>query len=285
MTNKPSRGTGGGETKVNPIIMAVITTIIAPVVVFFVTNNLKASPEPVPTPIIQVVTATAPAAHATQPADPPTITASTAVSQLASTPTPTYVSTSTSTATTAPTQTPVPTATATPTDQPTAAETPIAQPAGNTPAAAGGTILAGTPVLVDGLELTINKQDIKLDGKTIGLSLRIKNTTQEKRTLTFTPGSITLKDNTNHNYAPLYGDKKEGCKKEELNAPHKVEIEAKGEITLVSVNPDKLGEWCADKPGSAVPRYTGPLGKGAKTLLVQIKGLGPFNGFQIEINL
>ncbi len=248
MTNKTS--SGGGDNKIHQIIMAVITTIAAPVVVFLVTNNIKNSAAPTPTPIIQVVTATAPAKTAVD-------AAATAVPQKTNTATLPAV-----------------------TDQkPTASPT---QPGVSNPR---GTILAGTPVSVDGLVLTVSAQDVKNDGKTISVSVHIKNPGKDRRTLSFTPGSITLKDDGGHTYAVLYGEKKSACSKNEISVKHSLDIAPQGEVMLTSVSADKASDWCAENPGGAIPLFNGPVGRNAKKLEVVINGVGPFGGFQMEVGL
>jgi hypothetical protein len=254
MTNKSS--SGGGDNKMHQIVMALITTIAAPVVVFFVTNNIKNSTTQTqaPTPIVQVVTATQAAG---QPANPPTVVAGTAIAQV----------------------------TSTATNPSPAAEKPAAVPTAAGLTNPKGTIPAGTPVLVDGLLLTVSKEDVKVDGKTVRVSVKVKNTGTETYKLAFTPGSIGLKDDGGRSFEPLYGDKKSGCKKDDLGKPHTLEIKPGAQVTLSSVSADKVSGWCAANPGGALPLFSGEIGKNTKKLEVVINGVGPFRGFQLEVTL
>ncbi len=236
-----------GDNKIHQIVMAVITTIAAPVIVFFITNNIKNSTTnpPVPTPIFQVVTATIPAA-------------STAVSPAEATPTAL---------------------------QPTATGKVPTQPTPPGISSPSGTIPAGVPALADGLVLTVSKQDVTNDGHYTHVKVHVRNPGADQRTLVFAPGAISLKDDNGHVYEPVYGDKKSGCKKQDLITPRSLTINPQSEVVLTSVSADSAGGWCADKAGSAIPLFGGALARGAKKLEVRIEGVGPFKGFQVEIGL
>ena len=263
MTNKSSSGSSDNNNRIFQVIMAVITTIAAPVIVFLVTNNIKnsTSPTPIPTLIVQVVTATGPAGLATQLTDAATVVSATSVEQATGPDAYPY-----------PYPLPI-------TEEPAAKTTiqGITNPSGRVP--------AGTPVLVDGLLLTVSAEDIKAEGKTIHVSVQVKNIGDKARTLVFTPASISIKDDSGRAFEPLYGDKKSGCKKDDLNIAHTLAIEPQVQVTLASVSADKAEGWCAETPGSALPLFSGPVGKNTKKLEVQINGVGPFKGFQVEIGL
>lgn len=267
MTNKSS--SGSGDNKMYQIAMAIITTIAAPVIVFFATNSIKNNASPAATVIVQIITATSPAGTVVDAATDPAKPAETETAALADSATATLASVATETFTSTPTLT-------------QAAALQTTQPKAPPPS---GPIQAGKPVLVDGLELTISAQDVKMDGKNIRVSVHVKNTNADRRTLAFTPAAISLKDNHGHVYNPLFGDKKSTCKKEDLGKPHTLEIEPQGQVTLTSVSADSLSGWCAAKPGSAIPLFSGPIEKSAKQLEVQINGVGPFKGFQVVIGL
>ena len=234
MADKPS-----GDNKTHQIVMALITTIAAPVIVFMVTNNLRNNPG--------VATTVPPAQTATLPAQP--------------------------VATSLPTQTIQPASTSLPV-QPTLPG--ITNPSGMIP--------AGIPALVDGLALTINPQDVTVEGHSIRVNLHIKNTGADRRTLVFTPGALSLQSDDGHRYEAAYGDKKSGCKKGDLGASRSVTIDPQGEVTLSSVDAGSPGGWCADG-STRLPLFNGPIQRGAKKLLVQINGIGPFKGFQVEVGL
>jgi hypothetical protein len=224
--------------------MALITTIAAPVIVFFVTNNLKNN-SAVATNVPPTMTATA-----TLPAQPEV--------------------------TDQPNQPVQPTVQPTiqPTIQPTLPG--ISNPSGSIP--------AGIPALVDGLALTINAQDVISDGQYIHITLHVKNTGADRRTLVFKPGAISIRDDRGHHYDPAYGDKKSSCKKNDLGASRNVTINPQVEVTLASVDAGHPAAWCSDGANS-LPLFTGPIGKDAKKLQVQINAVGPFKGFQVEIGL
>ncbi len=242
MSNKSS-----SDNKIHQIVMVVITTIAAPVIVFFITNNIKnsATNPPTPTPVIQVVTATFQLG-------------STAVSPVEVTATAIQ-----------------PTATGKPAEQPT-------MPGISNP---GGTIPAGVSALADGLVLTVSKQDVTNDGRYTHVKVHVRNPGADPRTLVFTPGAVAIKDDTGHVYDPVYGDKKSGCKKQDLSTSRSLTIDPQSEVVLTSVSTDSAGGWCADQAGSAIPLFGGSLARGAKKLEVQIEGVGPFKGFQVEIQL
>lgn len=231
MSDKPS-----GDNKIHQIVMALITTIAAPVIVFMVTNNLRSNAG-VATSVPPVLTATLPAQPG--PTNPPAQPG----------------------ATSAPTEPTLPG---------------ISNPSGSIP--------AGIPALADGLVMIVSREDVSSDGRFIHVSIHIKNTSADRRTLVFTPGSVSLQDDARHHYEPSFGDKKSGCKKTDLGASRNLNIDTQGEITLSSVAAGNPGAWCADSSNS-LPLFTGPIKPGTKQMQVQINGVGPFKGFQIEIGL
>lgn len=232
MADKPS-----GDNKMHQIVMALITTIAAPVIVFFITNNLKESKNIEPTNVPPAITATLPA------------------------------------------DTGKPTAAAAATDvtAPQPAQPGIKNPSGSIP--------AGVPALVDNMALTIRAEDVTSDGQYIHLAIHIKNLGTDRRTLVFTPGSVTIQDDARHTYEPFSGDKKSGCKKGDLGISKNLVIEPNSEVTLTSASAGSAIDWCTDTSGSTLPLYTGPIAQGAKKLHVLINGIGPFQGFQVELGL
>jgi hypothetical protein len=222
-----------GDNKTHQLLMALITTIAAPIIVFMITNNLKSN--------TAVATITPPTLAATLPAQP------------------------------GPTDKPGPT------EKPVQATIPgISDPSGSIP--------AGVPALVDGLALTVSAQDVSADGKSIQVRVHVKNTGADRRTLVFTPGAVTMQDDSGHRYEAAFGDKKSGCKKTDLGASRNVTIDPQGEVTLSSTDSANPGAWCADT-STSLPLFTGPIVQRAKKLHVQINGVGPFKGFQVEIGL
>jgi hypothetical protein len=63
-----------------------------------------------------------------------------------------------------------------------------------------------------------------------------------------------------------------------------VTLDPQGEVTVSSVDAGSPGNWCADGSNNLL-LFTGPIRHGAAKLHVQINGIGPFKGFQVEITL
>ncbi len=254
------------DNRLFQLVMVIITSIVAPLTIYFVTNSdKKAAPEPppaqstavlpaaadvfTPTPLVVVVTAT------TLPEASPTATFTLAPATPTSTSTPT------------PTFTVVP---------PTPTETGVRNPKGIVP--------AGTVVLGDGFSLVIDPGSIRTDGEYIRLSLRLQNTGSQAAAMNYTVKAITVKDDTGRTYAHFNGDKGEECKKQEIGEKRSLKLEPGVEVTLESPERKNATWWCSADHAGALPLYKGPLHKDAKALLVQINGLGPFSGFTVKID-
>lgn len=261
------------DNRIFQLVMAIITSIVAPLTIYFVTNSSKnAPPEPTPiqatvvlpaateigpTPQVVVVTATS------QPTDALTATAAasvTATGTLTLTPTPT---------------TPVPTATFTALP-PTPTKAGLRNPRGNVP--------AGSVVLADTFSLVITKEDIQEEGDYLRLTIRVQNTGKEATALNYTLKAVTVKDNTGRTYAPFNGEKGRDCKKQELDKKRSVKVEPQAVFTFQSPERENADWFCSGDHAGALPLYIGSIHKDAKQVFVQINGLGPFSGFTVQID-
>ena len=266
-----------GETKATDnrlfqLLTVIITSIIAPLTIYFVTNADKSAPtEPAPaqatvvlsanteshtpTPLVVVVTATPEPSIATTA----TLTATATLEP----PTPTF--------TVVP---PTPTFTSLP---PTATEAGLRDPRGN--------VAAGTVVVADTFSLVIDKEDIQVEGDYLRLTIRVQNTGKEAKALNYTLKAVTVKDNTGRTYAPYNGEKGKDCKKQEIDKKRSVKIEPQAEFTFQSPVRENANWFCSGDHLGALPLYIGPIRKEAKQLFVQINGIGPFTGFTVQIDL
>lgn len=259
------------DNRLFQLVMVIITSIVAPLTIYFVTNSDKSAPtEPAPAQATVVMPA---AAEANTPT-PLVVVVVTATSQ------PTMEMTATATATGTLTATPTATATTTPTVTtvpPTPTEAGLRNPRGNVP--------AGTVVLADTFALVIDKEDIQVEGDYLRLTIRVQNTGNEAKALNYSLKAVTVKDNTGRTYAPFNGEKGKDCRKQEIDKKRSVKIEPQAVFTFQSPARENANWFCSGDHAGSLPLYIGPIHKDAKQLLVQINGLGPFTGFTVQIDL
>lgn len=256
------------DNRLFQLVMVIITSIVAPLTIYFVTNSDKSAPaEPAPAQSTVVLPA---AAEASTPT--PLVVVVTATSQ----PTETTTATATGTVTFTPEPT-VPTATATFTAlPPTPTEVGLRNPRGSVP--------AGTVVLADTFSLVIDKEDIQVEGDYLRLTIRVQNTGKEAKALSYSLKAVTVKDNTGRTYAPFYGEKGRDCKKQELDKKRSVKVEPQAVFTFQSPERENANWFCSGDHAGALPLYVGPIHKDARQVFVQINGLGPFTGFTVQID-
>ena len=257
-----------GESKIYQLIVLLITTIVAPVSVYVLTHSIDLKPS---------------SSIATQPAtavlaaEMPAQTSAPTLAQSATTEvtlTETALTTVTATGVTSPTLTPtVPTATNTALPSPTPAGTMNPQ----------GLIPAGSIVVANDYSLGVESTDIRLENDTIALNFHIRNLSSKIQTFVYAAQAITVKDDTGRVYEVLFGEKKDTCRKQDLQILKKVELKPNQEVTIHSVTTKEMGKWCSRDSNQLVPLYAGPVNDNVKSLFVMFSGFGPFTGFSYEI--
>ena len=244
----------GGDNRFFQLLIVLITTVVGPLLVFFVTNGVKNAPPASQPTVVQAAQTTQPQqVEPTSPVSQPTSTLAveTAV------PTPTL-----------PTETvPVPAA------SPTAAL--VQDPRGVVP--------AGIPVVVDNFALWLEPDDVRVEGSYLHLNIHLRNLDSSPRSLTFAPAAITVKDSTGKVYSPYSGEKKDQCKHGDLDTARKIQLASQQELLIKSAEVKSAAAWCAKDKNDTIPLYIGPIQPGIKSLLVQFNKLGPFEGFSIEL--
>lgn len=244
------------DNRLFQLVMVIITSIVAPLTVYFVTNSSKnTAPEP---PAIQA-TAVLPAAASAEPT----------VQVVVVTATPEPTATFTATATVAPGE---PTFTAAP---PTPTEAGVRDARGDVP--------AGTTILADAFALVLDSDAIQPEDDYLRLTIRVHNIGAQAAELRYTLKAITVKDDTGRTYAPFIGEKGRDCKKQEIDERRSLNLEPGETFTLQSPERENANWFCSgDHPGT-LPLYIGPIHKDAKQIFVQIKDFGPFTGFAVQI--
>lgn len=206
------QGKGSGE-RFSQILIVLITAVVGPIAVWYTTN----SNSPINAP-----RATPPALSATFTANPvgTEVAQATVVSPLEATATVMLTQTETAMAagpslavTASPTST-VP-ATSTPTSTITVTTTPTLSASATlaVPPKPSGLLPAGSPVVVDDFSLLVAPSDVSLDNNLLRLQVHLTNQSASQQWVTYSPNSISIRDNTGKNYAFAYGDGKAACKK------------------------------------------------------------------------
>ena len=290
--------TEGGDNKIFQIVMVVITSIVAPLVIFFTTNTYKNTSQPTTLPPAVAQGGETALVQQANPSATPSVlqqsdaTTSTVVAGVSSTNTLTATPTSgaknptvTLTATPLPN---TPTSTATQTSTVTATQTSAAATATGSPASltsgSSALVAVGTPVVVDNFELTLGVQDIRLEGGAIRVTLHVKNLSETARQFTFTPAGVTVNDGKRI-YAPYFGTKKSACQKADLTKERTITIEPQKEVVILSTTEKEGTAWCASGKDMTLPYFIGPVSKTASHLAVSIKNFGPFTGFAFNVTL
>ena len=286
-------GEKSGDNKTFQLVSLIITTIVAPITVFLVTNGIKANQAAAPTPVPTAVAAAAAHLNPTQPA--PTLEAQ---PTLALSPTETVTAAFTPTLPLAGTGTLQPTWTVT--LQPTWTVTlPLAgtvtlpptwtvtlpPPTATVPTATSTPLPSATPVSAGQLTLSIERKDVVVQDNLLILKLRVRSTASQPQTLVYSAEAIQVRDDTGKVYAPYFGEKKQTCKPEALAAEKKVQIAANKEVLLQSAAVKEPAQWCGKNSAALLPLYTGPLSKDAAALILHFSDFGPFQDVTIEVRL
>lgn len=240
-----SNANKGGENRFFQLMIVIITAVVGPLTVYFVTNgsskNNQASMVINPTAAVTVLAATS--AETPTPLAQKTLNISTAVA---------------------------------PTESPSTANV-IQNPKGTVP--------AGTQALMDNMALWIEPGSVQIDHQYIGLKIHIRNLGSADRTITYLPAALVMRDEQGKTYAAYTGDKKNQCKKSDIDVKRTLQIGAQQEIVLQSPDAAHATLWCSGSSNTNIPLFSGPIGKDTHVLRVEIKSMGPFQGFTIEIQL
>lgn len=270
------QGKGSGE-RFSQILIVLITAVVGPIAVWYTTSPNSPINDSRTTPLALSATFTA------NPIGTEVAQAS-VVSPVEGTAT--VMLTQTETTVTASPSLTVP-ATSTPTSTNTVTTTPTLSAFATlaVPTKPSGLLPAGLPVVVDDLSLLVAPSDVSLDNNLLRLQVHLTNQSASQQWVTYAPNSISIRDNTGKNYAFAYGDGKAACKKPSVSMKKTIMIEPGNELVLQPLSAKEAGAWCLRDQDSVLPFFAGPLTSGAHTLIITFNGLGPFEGFSIEINL
>ncbi len=280
----------GGSSKLFQLVMVLVTSIVAPVTVYFSTRAIDSQKAAQQAATVAAPTLSAPAEKAL------TVTAIAGTSVMgkqtsaASTGSPTSATSLTPTLTSVPTGTPTLTATAVPsgtptkTKSPTQTSTPTLTPFGVVKPS--GTLAAGTPAASGVLAAWVEPGDTRLDGKYLLFDLHIRNTSDKPQTLTYALKSIIVQDGAGHSLEVVMGaGKHDACSRKELDVLRKVNLSAGQEITLTSVNPDSPSAWCAKGSTGKLPLYALPSTLDDRPMRAVLNKFGSFSGFVLELDV
>lgn len=270
------QGKGSGE-RFSQILIVLITAVVGPIAVWYTTN---------PNSPINDSRTTPPALSATFTANPMGIEVAQATVVSPVEGTDSFILPATETTVTASPTSRVQ-ATSTPTSTITVTTTPTLSASATlaVPTKPSGLLPAGSPVVVDDLSLLVANSDVSLDNDLLRLQVHLTNQSASQQWVTYSPNSISIRDNTGKNYAFAYGDGKTACKKPSVSMDKTIMIEPGKELVLQPLSAKEVDAWCLRDKDSVLPFFAGPLTSGAHTLTITFNGLGPFKGFSIEINL
>jgi hypothetical protein len=241
----------GGEGKGFKLVTILITSVVAPVMVYFITHAIDTKTSAVPTQPIPAAAALQPTLAPSQPAAAqptaaPTVSESSILPET------------------------------TPAVEPTEAESASQEQETNP---------NGEGLQASGLALTIEKQDVRLEGSTLALAIHLRNTGADTQEFSYNAGAIRLKDSAGRVLEPLYGDKRGACKKQDLEVKKKIRIEPGQEIILRSAETGKAEQWCADDGETLIPLYLVAGKARLEAVTVEMDGLGPFRKVEVEVRL
>jgi len=245
-------GESKGDNKLFQMIIIVVTTIIAPVSVYFITHTVQ-----VPTNAMASPTSTL-----SSPVGLVSITASPDLSLF----TPTVELTRTMTA------------------QPQFTTTPegTTNPAKYNPQ---GTLLPGDLGIVNGIAVSVVSDEVQLKDRVASIQIHIRNLSNQPQTFSYRMQAITVKDTSERALEVIYGEKRDACSKKDLSAERKIELAPDQEIILQSVGANIDMNWCAAEDSRFLPLYQVSTREAPKAIVIQFNGFGPFNGFGFKIDL
>ena len=240
-------GESKSDNKLFQILMVVVTTIVAPVSVYFVTHSLSLPAAPTP-PSVSTLSAPVNAASMTASPDPLRLTLTSEPSR-------------TATAAGTPTLTAIPG---------------VQNPRGILP--------AGELGIVNGLAVSVISDEVQVKDGAASIQIHVRNFSSRPQTFSYRVQSISVKDANNRPLEVMYGDKRNACSKKELSADRKIELAANQEIILQSLGANSASNWCAPDDLRTLPLYQVPTRDAPKSLEIQFSAFGPFNGFGFKID-
>lgn len=246
-------GESKGESKLFQIMMVVITSVIAPVSVYFITHSIQASADTIP---------------ATSTLSSPASSMTTAL--------PPRIATVTQTVTT------TKTVTETITAQKTATSVKTAMPAVQNPR---GVLPAGSLAVVNGMTVAVVTDAVQIQDRNVGIQIHIHNQSSKPQTFTYRVQSIIVKDASGHGIEVINGDKRNACTKKDLGAERKIALKPDQEIILESVEADTDLNWCGPEDDLVLPLYRVSAKEMPDSAVVQFNNFGPFNGFGMKVDL
>jgi hypothetical protein len=264
-------GESKGDNKLYQIIMVVITTIIAPVSVYFITHSVGGSAN----------TAAAPTSTLSSSVSGISITATPSGSDILITPSPDVpLITPTTTFTAAVPTLALPTKAVAEPTQPTTLPEMAVLPGS---AAPRGILPAGDASIVDGLAVSVIPQEVQLKDEGLSIQIHVRNQSSQKQTFVYRVSSIAVADAAGREMEVLYGEKRNACSKKDLSAERKIELAPNQEILLQSIAADKEKNWCTGGGGLFLPQYRASSKETTNGVVIQFNDFGPFDGFGFQV--
>lgn len=146
-----------------------------------------------------------------------------------------------------------------------------------------GNFPAGSPVVSGSLELTVKPGDVELNNDRIFLTMHIRNRGDRDETLVFTVQAVTVTDQTGKVYEPLMGEGGKACKTADLKREKRVRIAPGQEVTLHPAVRKDRSDWCGKDSALILPVFVGPVAEDIQSLTVEVNGLGPFIGIAVDV--
>ena len=149
-----------------------------------------------------------------------------------------------------------------------------------------GRIDAGQPIIVDGYQLYVDSNSYQLvqsGGTFLTIKLAVKNLGDNQKVFRYAPNSITIKDDTGKIYEHIV---QRGCEGTSGYVDTKsLSIQAGSSVTIQPASLSSSFWWCLEGMNEYIPYYDGNISAGAKYLIYEFNGFGPFSGFEIWIEL
>ncbi len=247
-------GEGKGDNKLFQIVMVFVTTIIAPISVYFFTH-MEQAPSATPAP---------PTGTLSSPAAPGTLT---------------------------PTGEPLKTITAKPslTAVPVRTSIPVGTSVPTIAAAAGilnpqGILQAGEVGIANGIAISVFASEIRLDDGIANLQIHIRNLSGQSQTFAYRVESILVRDTTWRPLEVFYWENWNACSKKDLSTDRKIVLAANQEVILRSVEFNENKNWCGKDETLILPLYQVTSSEPPKSIVIQMYGFGPFRGMGFQID-
>ncbi len=175
---------------------------------------------------------------------------------------------------------------ATPTDEPNFMATPTIHGVENPT----GVIPAGMPAIVDGYVLIAEKSGMHVDGGFVSFEIKLRIIGNEAKLFRYNVYSIRLKDDLGNYYDYYYGGEYSRCPESSIYDPKQYLINPDEEIIISEFPKHRYGlygyeYWCIDGSDTTIPGFSAMVPAGAKSLILEFEGFGPFSGFGIEFGL